>query len=108
MSDKPYGKIVVFLDQRISNGITDRLLLTSLIIGGISLLVLFFIALFLANFMVKPVEEAFKKQKRFISDASHELKTPISVISLNADVLEGDIGPNKYLSYIQSEASRMN
>lgn len=108
VAQKPYGEIMVFVDQRISNSMTDRLIMTSLIIGGISLLVLFFISLFLANLMVKPVEEAFEKQKRFISDASHELKTPLTVISANADVLEGDIGQNKYLSYIQSEASRMN
>ena len=108
VAEKPYGQILVFVDQRISNELMDRLITTSLIIGVISLFVLFFISLFLANLMVRPVEEAFEKQKRFISDASHELKTPLSVISVNADVLEGDIGANKYLSYIQSESTRMN
>jgi signal transduction histidine kinase len=106
--DKPYGELLVFVDQRLSNAMADRLLTTSLIIGSITLFVLFFVSLFLANLMVKPVEEAFEKQKRFISDASHELKTPLAVISVNAEVLEGDIGPNKYLSYIQSESTRMN
>ncbi|WP_373482318.1 sensor histidine kinase [Acetobacterium sp.] len=106
--EKPYGELLVFVDQRISNALSDRLLTTSLIIGSITLFVLFFVSLFLANLMVKPVEEAFDKQKRFISDASHELKTPLSVISVNAEVLEGDIGPNKYLSYIQAESTRMN
>ncbi|WP_414733051.1 sensor histidine kinase [Acetobacterium carbinolicum] len=106
--EKPYGQLLVFVDQRISNALADRLLSTSLIIGSITLFVLFFVSLFLANLMVKPVEEAFEKQKRFISDASHELKTPLSVISVNADVLEGDIGANKYLSHIQSESIRMN
>ena len=106
--EKPYGQLLVFVDQRISNALADRLLTTSLIIGSITLFVLFFVSLFLANLMVKPVEEAFEKQKRFISDASHELKTPLSVISVNADVLEGDIGANKYLSHIQSESIRMN
>lgn len=106
--DKPYGELLVFVDQRISNAMADRLLTTSLIIGSITLFVLFFVSLFLANLMVKPVEEAFEKQKRFISDASHELKTPLAVISVNAEVLEGDIGTNKYLSYIQSESTRMN
>ncbi|AWW27237.1 cell wall metabolism sensor histidine kinase WalK [Acetobacterium sp. KB-1] len=106
--EKPYGQLLVFVDQRISNALADRLLSTSLIIGSITLFVLFFVSLFLANLMVKPVEETFEKQKRFISDASHELKTPLSVISVNADVLEGDIGANKYLSHIQSESIRMN
>lgn len=106
--DKPYGELLVFVDQRISNAMADRLLTTSLIIGSITLFVLFLVSLFLANLMVKPVEEAFEKQKRFISDASHELKTPLAVISVNAEVLEGDIGTNKYLSYIQSESTRMN
>lgn len=106
--DKPYGELLVFVDQRISNALADRLLTTSLIIGSMTLFVLFFVSLFLANLMVKPVEEAFEKQKRFISDASHELKTPLAVISVNAEVLEGDIGTNQYLSYIQSESSRMN
>jgi signal transduction histidine kinase len=108
VAEKPYGQILVFVDQRISNEMMDRLITTSLIIGGISLFVLFFISLFLANLMVRPVEEAFEKQKRFISDASHELKTPLAVISVNADVLADDIGANKYLSYIQSESARMN
>ena len=59
-------------------------------------------------YIIKPVEEAFTKQKQFISDASHELKTPIAVISANAELLSGEIGENKWLSYIQSESERMN
>ncbi|WP_303869725.1 cell wall metabolism sensor histidine kinase WalK [Acetobacterium wieringae] len=106
--DKPYGQLLVFVDQRISNAMADRLLTNSLIIGSITLLVLFFVSLFLANLMVKPVADSFEKQKRFISDASHELKTPLSVISVNADVLAGDIGTNRHLGYIQSETDRMN
>ncbi|MBC3887774.1 GHKL domain-containing protein [Acetobacterium paludosum] len=105
---KSYGKIIGFLDQRISNGMTERLLITSVTIGSLSLLVFFFISLFLVDIMIKPVGEAFEKQKRFISDASHELKTPLSVISVNADVLENEVGENRYLSYIQSESIRMN
>ena len=50
----------------------------------------------------KSVEETFNKQIDFISDASHELKTPLAVIQANSDVLEGEIGKNKWLSYIQN------
>ena len=62
----------------------------------------------IAQKIVKPVEETFKNQKEFISDASHELKTPLAVIQANADVLEGDIGHNKWLSYIQNETENMS
>lgn len=106
--EKTYGKIIILKDNSMETSLSDRLLRISLIIGGISLFILFFISLFLSRLIVKPVEESFNKQKQFISDASHELKTPLSVISVNADVLENEIGPNKWLSYIKSESARMN
>jgi signal transduction histidine kinase len=56
--------------------------------------------------MIRPVEEAFIRQKQFVSGASHELKTPLAVISANAEVLEQDIGENEYLGYIRSEVKR--
>lgn len=56
----------------------------------------------ISKFIVKPVQDAFEKQKQFISDASHELKTPLAVIEANADVLEEETGKNKWLDYIQN------
>ena len=85
-----------------------RLLIISLGIGTLALALLFVVSLFLSRFVTKPAEETFKKQKQFISDASHELKTPLSVISVNVDVLSSEIGPNKYMDYIRSETSRMD
>ena len=58
--------------------------------------------------MVKPVEETMEKQKQFISDASHELKTPLAVIEANVDVIEAQTGKSKWLTYIQSEISSMD
>ena len=72
------------------------------------IIVSFIISLLLSKWIVKPVKESFEKQKRFISDASHELKTPLTIISANADVLEEDIGENKWLNYIKAEALMMN
>jgi signal transduction histidine kinase len=54
------------------------------------------------------VRNAFENQQRFISDASHELKTPLTVISANADVLESEIGTNKWLNNIKSQSNVMN
>lgn len=56
--------------------------------------------------MIKPVDEAMEKQKQFVWDASHELKTPLAVIAANAEVLSGEIGENRSLQYIQSEVRR--
>lgn len=61
-----------------------------------------------SNMIVKPVKETIESQKRFISGASHELKTPLAVIEANADVLESNIGKSKWMEYIQSEIASMD
>lgn len=77
-------------------------------ISIISIIVIYVIAKKVSRIIVKPVEETFDKQKQFISDASHELKTPLAVIEANADVLENNIGSNKWIRYIQNEADSMD
>jgi signal transduction histidine kinase len=57
--------------------------------------------------IVAPLEESYQKQKQFISDAGHELKTPISVVSANAELLSREIGDNQWLQNIQYENQRM-
>ncbi len=64
---------------------------------------------YITNQSIKPVKEAFDKQNQFISDASHELKTPLAIISTNVDVLLNDpTESDKWLNYIKSEVSRMS
>jgi len=108
LQEKGYGKIIVFTDISILTDYSKRLLKIGVLGGIMGLLVLFIITLFLSNWMINPVKEAFEKQKQFVSDASHELKTPIAVINANADVLENEIGENKWLTYIKSESHRMS
>ena len=79
----------------------------SVLIAGIGIVLIYILSKKIATLIVKPVEETFNKQKDFISDASHELKTPLAVIQANSDVLEGEIGKNKWLSYIQNETDNM-
>ena len=80
----------------------------SILLSILSLAIIYVIAKKTSKIIVKPVEETFEKQKQFISDASHELKTPLAVIEANADVLENEVGKNKWLKYIQTEIDSMN
>lgn len=74
----------------------------------ISIIIAYAISKKVSNMIVKPVKETMESQKRFISDASHELKTPLAVIEANADVLESNIGKSKWMEYIQSEIASMD
>lgn len=82
-------------------------LASSILITVGSLIFIYFLAKKIARLIVKPVEDTFTKQIDFISDASHELKTPLAVIQANADVLETKVGKNKWLTYIQNETDNM-
>ena len=63
-------------------------------------------AVWLIHRLVKPVDEAMEKQKQFVWDASHEMKTPLAVISANAEALAAEVGESKSLEFIQSEVQR--
>ena len=103
---KDSGTMLIVLDARLElSGARDTLRSTAFIAGA-ACVILSIGAMLLIRRMVRPVQDAFDRQKQFVWDASHELKTPLAVISANVDVLESEIGENEYLGYIQSEVKR--
>lgn len=105
---KSNGTLMVFTDKGAEMDTLAQMKRTTIIIGVVSVVVLSVAAFFLSKKSIEPIKTAFEQQKRFVSDASHELKTPLTVISANADVLAGEIGENKWLNYIKSQTDRMN
>lgn len=105
--DKGGYILFAFKDNTIINESMDMLFRYTLIFGGLAIVLLFFVAVYLARRIVKPLEESYQKQRQFISDAGHELKTPISVVSTNAEILSREIADNKWLANIQYENERM-
>ncbi len=99
--------LVAFIDNTVSLSNMNTLQRNVLVVGGTAIVVLLFISFFLAKAIIKPLEENDRRQKRFISDASHELKTPVAVISTNAEMLEREIGENEWLANIRYENERM-
>lgn len=71
-------------------------------------LIIIYISYLLTKWLVKPVKESFLRQKQFISDASHELKTPISIIMASAEAFEDNPKEKKWLDNIKSETERMS
>ena len=106
-ADKGGYTLVTFMDNTVVNESAMTLFRYTLIFGGAALILFFFLSVFLAKKIVDPLEESYKKQKQFISDAGHELKTPVSVVSANAELLSREIGDNQWLANIQYENERM-
>ncbi len=104
---RPDYTLVAFMDNTVSEGSLNTLLHNVLIIGGAAILAMFFISLYLSGRIIRPLEENDRRQKQFISDASHELKTPVAVISTNAEMLSREIGDSEWLSNIRYENERM-
>ncbi len=102
------GTFVAFSNDQIQNSYLDTLFSEILIFGILGLGLFFVASIWLSRWLVFPLQTAFSKQKQFISDASHEMKTPVAVISANADALQKEIGDNKWLGYIKNETQMMN
>ena len=107
VSEKPGYTLVAFLDNTMANSNLDMLIRNFIVVGVAAMLILLVISYIIAGRIVRPLEENDRKQKQFISDASHELKTPVSVINANTEMLRREIGENEWLSNIQYENERM-
>lgn len=102
------GKYLTIIDNKsIQNSLYNSLLI-SLSLLAILEIIIYIVSMVLTNWIIKPVLSSFLKQKEFIADASHELKTPLSVIIASSEVLENNPSEVKWLNNIKSEANRMN
>ena len=103
---------IAFADISMEREILKTQVVNSLLIGLIAMLLFFLLSLFLARWAVRPVEAAWERQKQFIADASHELKTPLTVILSNSDMLRvgeafTDEKNARRAEHIHAEALRM-
>ena len=101
------GKGVVFVDGSMSrSSLMQSMTIAGLVLLGCAALVLILIFL-LSKKAVKPIAESYEKQKQFVTDANHELKTPLTLILTNLDIAEAELGKNEWLDDIRAEGHRM-
>ncbi len=101
------GTRIYFMDYSPEKDMSMRLFEICLWVGLAGIFVILVPVIFLSKWVTKPVRSAFDKQRQFIADASHELKTPLTIITTNAEVLQNDLKDNKWLSHILEQSSRM-
>lgn len=107
------GTKIAFVDRSMEINTLSTLVITSILVGILSLAAFFLISLYLGGWALRPVEKAWAQQKKFVADASHELRTPLTVILANIDIVQSQPqslvqDQAKWLEYIQMEAQRMD
>ena len=101
---------IAFVDTSVEQAALASMMSSHIQIALVALALLFFISLVLSYYVTRPVERAWRQQRQFLSDASHELKTPLTVILSNAELMESQPLPERQARWtdnIHSEAQRM-
>ena len=99
--------LYVFIDCQHDLITFREFLYASLLFSLIGITTIFLLVFFSSKIILKPISESYEKQKHFITDASHELKTPLTVIDASADVLEMEVGENEWITSIKDQVTRL-
>ncbi len=102
------GYMLIFVYCRNELETATKFLLNSCVIALITLLLMFILVSVFSKRAIKPIIESSEKQKQFITDAGHEIKTPIAIISANTDVLELMNGASEWITSIRNQTSRLD
>lgn len=106
--EKDYGKIVVFLDNSKELSHFNNTLRTSILYSVFGILACLIVLVIFSKKAVAPIVENYEKQKQFITDASHELKTPLAIIRSSAEVIEMQDSKSKWTKNIIGQTSRLS
>ena len=102
------GYRVVFLDSGVRRNAVMRVALLSLLLGSVSWLLMLALVMALSRRAIRPIAENMERQRQFVTDAGHELKTPVAIILANVDAMELRGGESKYSRNIRSQAARLS
>ena len=104
---EPTALRITFLDCSAKLNSFRQFLYSSIIMSLCGYVAVFFLIFFVSGRILRPIAESYEKQRRFITDAGHEIKTPLTIIQADADVMEMDIGENEWLQDIRFQTRRL-
>ena len=99
--------LCIFIDAEKELSTYRGSLITSIAISAAGLFSVFLLLCIFSKLILRPVEESYRKQKQFLTDAGHELKTPLTIIDANTEVLEMEIGSSKWLDSTRNQVIRL-
>lgn len=99
--------IYVFLDANREIKSFNSFLVASITMTALGMLMVFLIVVLLSDTALKPIIESYEKQKRFITDAGHEMKTPLTIISANTEIIEMETGESNWSIGIKNQVSKL-
>lgn len=102
------GAKYVFLDCRREISNFRTVLVTTISVSLLGLAAVFVLVVIFSRMVFRPVEESIQKQKRFITDASHELKTPLTIIDANTEVMEMERGESQWTKSTRKQIQRLS
>ena len=101
------AKIISLLDCTEDSKSLSDLCIITIAVGLLGTLIAFFFILFISRKAIAPLVDSMEKQKRFVTDAGHELKTPLSVINTNMDILAMDLGENEWVDGTKRQVDKL-
>ena len=103
-----FGRVYVFLDISYQRYAVIRVAYTSLLVGILCIEIMYFFVRILARKAIRPIAQNMERQKQFITDAGHELKTPVAIIMANTEAMELCTGETKWSRNIREQAQRLS
>lgn len=98
---------IIFLDCRQEISVFQASLFTSISVSVFGLLAVLILVIIFSKMVFRPVTESYEKQRQFITDASHEIKTPLTIIDANTEVLEMENGENQWTKSTRNQVKRL-